>query len=94
MLHDDLLLIVRGNKLTKAQENAAWMTALASRAVQVSCQTPEYAQLPRWLPRAQSRIICSLMTRPVSCCATATKVICWRWRRRWSVCRCCGRTVN
>ena len=49
MLHDDLLLIVRGNKLTKAQENAAWIAALASRAVQVSCQTPEYAQLPRWL---------------------------------------------
>ncbi|MFK3705096.1 DNA polymerase III delta subunit [Raoultella sp. BIGb0138] len=49
MLHDDLLLIVRGNKLTKAQENAAWVTALASRAVQVSCQTPEHAQLPRWL---------------------------------------------
>ncbi|MDR8351488.1 DNA polymerase III subunit delta, partial [Acinetobacter baumannii] len=23
--------------------------ALAQRAVQVSCQTPEYAQLPRWL---------------------------------------------
>ena len=49
LLHDDLLLIVRGNKLTKAQENAAWLTALAQRAVQVSCQTPEYAQLPRWL---------------------------------------------
>ena len=49
MLHDDLLLIVRGNKLTKAQDNAAWIAALASRAVQVSCQTPEYAQLPRWL---------------------------------------------
>jgi DNA polymerase-3 subunit delta len=25
------------------------VTALAQRAVQVSCQTPEYAQLPRWL---------------------------------------------
>ena len=49
LLHDDLLLIVRGNKLTKAQENAVWLTALAQRAVQVSCQTPEYAQLPRWL---------------------------------------------
>ena len=49
LLHDDLLLIVRGNKLTKAQENAAWLTALAQRAVQVSCQTPEYAQLPCWL---------------------------------------------
>ncbi|MEO3989546.1 DNA polymerase III subunit delta [Pseudocitrobacter cyperus] len=49
MLHGDLLLIVRGSKLTKAQENAAWITALASNAVQVSCQTPEQAQLPRWL---------------------------------------------
>ncbi|SNY78437.1 DNA polymerase III subunit delta [Enterobacter sp. CC120223-11] len=49
LLHDDLLLIVRGNKLTKAQENAAWFTAIADRAVQISCQTPEQAQLPRWL---------------------------------------------
>ena len=49
LLHGDLLLIVRGNKLTKSQENAAWIQALANRAVQISCQTPEPAQLPRWL---------------------------------------------
>ena len=49
LLHDDLLLIVRGNKLSKAQENAVWFSALADRAVQVSCQTPEQAQLPRWV---------------------------------------------
>ncbi|MGU3413439.1 DNA polymerase III subunit delta [Enterobacteriaceae bacterium C34A] len=49
LLHDDLLLIVRGNKLTKAQENAAWYTTIADRTVQISCQTPEQAQLPRWL---------------------------------------------
>ncbi|MTH44896.1 DNA polymerase III subunit delta [Intestinirhabdus alba] len=49
LLHDDLLLIVRGNRLSKAQENAGWFTSLASRSVQVSCQTPEQAQLPRWL---------------------------------------------
>lgn len=49
LLHNDLLLIVRGNKLTKAQENAAWYTGLANNAVQVSCQTPEQAQLPRWV---------------------------------------------
>ncbi|WP_336218951.1 DNA polymerase III subunit delta [Citrobacter amalonaticus] len=49
LLHDDLLLIVRGNKLTKAQENAAWVSALADRCVHVSCQTPEQAQLPRWV---------------------------------------------
>ena len=49
LLHDDLLLIVRGNKLSKAQENAARFTALANRSVQVTCQTPEQAQLPRWV---------------------------------------------
>lgn len=49
LLHDDLLLIVRGNKLTKAQENAAWFTALGNRSVLVTCQTPEQAQLPRWV---------------------------------------------
>lgn len=49
LLHDELLLIIRGNKLTKAQENAAWYNALSGRAAQVSCQTPEQAQLPRWL---------------------------------------------
>ncbi|WES69794.1 DNA polymerase III subunit delta [Superficieibacter sp. HKU1] len=49
LLHDDLLLIVRGNKLTKAQENAPWIAALANRSVLVTCQTPEQAQLPRWL---------------------------------------------
>ncbi|VYT75434.1 DNA polymerase III subunit delta [Metakosakonia massiliensis] len=49
LLHDDLLLIVRGNKLTKAQENAAWFTSLNNRSVAVSCQTPEQANLPRWV---------------------------------------------
>nr|WP_159464332.1 DNA polymerase III subunit delta [Scandinavium goeteborgense] len=49
LLHDELLLIIRGNKLTKAQENAVWYNALSGRAAQVSCQTPEQAQLPRWL---------------------------------------------
>lgn len=49
LLHDDLLLIVRGNKLSKAQENSARFTALANRSVQVTCQTPEQAQLPRWV---------------------------------------------
>ncbi|MGP3593942.1 DNA polymerase III subunit delta [Vagococcus sp. WN89Y] len=48
LLHEDIILIVRGNKLTKAQENAAWLTRLSS-AVQVSCQTPEQANLPRWV---------------------------------------------
>lgn len=49
LLHDDLLLMLRGNKLTKAQENSAWFKALSAHAVFVTCQTPEQAQLPRWV---------------------------------------------
>lgn len=49
LLHEDLLLIVRGNKLTKAQENAAWFSALHNRSVTVNCLTPESANLPRWV---------------------------------------------
>lgn len=49
LLHDDILLLVRGNKFTKAQESAAWLSKLAERCVIVTCQTPEQAQLPRWV---------------------------------------------
>jgi DNA polymerase-3 subunit delta len=73
LLHDDLILIVRGNKLTKAQENAAWYTALANRSVSVSCQTPEQANLPVGLPHVRSRTTCNWTTPPISCFAIATK---------------------
>lgn len=49
LLHDDILLILRGPRLTKAQENSAWFKALSSNSASVSCQTPEPAQLPRWV---------------------------------------------
>ncbi|WP_145553395.1 DNA polymerase III subunit delta [Yersinia bercovieri] len=55
LLHPDILLILRANKLTKAQENSAWFKALSTNGVLVSCQTPEQAQLPRWVStRAKS----------------------------------------
>ncbi|CNG21655.1 DNA polymerase III subunit delta [Yersinia frederiksenii] len=55
LLHPDILLILRANKLTKAQENSAWFKALSKNGVFVSCQTPELAQLPRWVgTRAKS----------------------------------------
>ncbi|HEI6850087.1 TPA: DNA polymerase III subunit delta [Yersinia enterocolitica] len=55
LLHPDILLILRANKLTKAQENSAWFKALSPNSVFVSCQTPEQAQLPRWVStRAKS----------------------------------------
>lgn len=48
-LHADILPILCSGKLTKAQENSRWFTALATNGVYVSCQTPEQAQLPRWV---------------------------------------------
>lgn len=55
LLHPDILLILRANKLTKAQENSPWFKALSKNGVFVSCQTPEQAQLPRWVStRAKS----------------------------------------
>lgn len=49
LLHQDILLILRGPRLTKAQENSAWFKALSNNGAMVSCQTPEQAQLPRWV---------------------------------------------
>lgn len=55
LLHEDILLVLRGPRLTKAQENSAWFKALSPNAVLISCQTPEQAQLPRWVAqRAKS----------------------------------------
>ncbi len=49
LLHPDILLLLRGNKLTKAQENSAWFKAVTAHGVIVPCTTPEPAQLPRWI---------------------------------------------
>jgi len=49
LLHSDILLVLHMQKLTKAQENSAWFKALSAQAVLVPCQTPEQAQLPRWV---------------------------------------------
>lgn len=49
LLHPDLLLMLRGNKPTRAQENSAWFKTLSHDGVYVTCMTPEQAQLPRWV---------------------------------------------
>lgn len=50
MLHPDILLLIQGGKPTRAQENSKWFKALSQQnATLVSCQTPELAQLPRWV---------------------------------------------
>lgn len=56
LLHSDILLLIRGNKLTKAQENAAWLAHIADRCVQISCQTPEHNHLPRWLSQRAKQL--------------------------------------
>ncbi|PQQ24354.1 DNA polymerase III subunit delta [Photorhabdus hindustanensis] len=49
LLHPDILLILRGLKLTKAQENSNWFKALGKNGVYVSCQPPEQHRLPQWV---------------------------------------------
>lgn len=94
LLHDDLLLIVRGNKLSKAQENAARFTALANRSVQVTCQTPEQAQLPRWVAARAKQLNLELDD-------AANQVLCYCYEGNllalaghWSVYRYSGQTAN
>ncbi|MGK2946575.1 MAG: DNA polymerase III subunit delta [Candidatus Malihini olakiniferum] len=56
LLHQDILPILRGNKLIKKQENSAWFKALLQNGVIINCMTPERAQLPRWVSqRAKKR---------------------------------------
>ncbi|WP_075180668.1 DNA polymerase III subunit delta [Pantoea sp. 1.19] len=56
LCHHDLLLLLRLPKLTRAQENSGWYKALSEQAALVPCQTPEHAQLPRWvMSRAKSQ---------------------------------------
>ncbi|MDC9580175.1 DNA polymerase III subunit delta [Xenorhabdus sp. PR6a] len=49
LLHADILLILRGHKLTKAQENSPWFKAIGQNGVYVSCLTPEQNRLPQWV---------------------------------------------
>ncbi|NOH97990.1 DNA polymerase III subunit delta [Vibrio sp. 99-70-13A1] len=48
-LHDDIMLIVVGTKLTKAQENAKWFKALSNQGHWVSCLTPDAQRLPQFV---------------------------------------------
>lgn len=48
-LNPDILLIVIGNKLTRAQENTKWFKALHQHGVLVSCNSPDLRQLPQFV---------------------------------------------
>ncbi|PLK59367.1 DNA polymerase III subunit delta [Candidatus Palibaumannia cicadellinicola] len=61
LLHQDLLLILRGKKLTRAQEKSLWFKALSNNnAVLVDCTTPEPAQLPYWVKNRAKNMQLSL----------------------------------
>lgn len=51
LLHEDLLLILRGSKPPRALENTDWFRALIPQAVLLNCVTPEQGQLPRWVTK-------------------------------------------
>ncbi|WED25990.1 DNA polymerase III subunit delta [Vibrio sp. DW001] len=48
-LHPDILLLIVGSKLTKAQENAKWFKTLNQQGVWVSCLSPDIQRLPQFI---------------------------------------------
>lgn len=49
LLHSDIIVVLIGSKLTKAQENAKWFKALANNGCWVSCLTPDIQRLPQFV---------------------------------------------
>jgi DNA polymerase III subunit delta len=48
-LHQDIALIICINKLTKAQENSAWLKVISDQTLWVTCQPLNSESLPNWL---------------------------------------------
>lgn len=48
-LSSDISLLISLAKMTKAQENANWFKALSDNLLVVSCNTPDFEQLPQWI---------------------------------------------
>ncbi|MCZ4295843.1 DNA polymerase III subunit delta [Vibrio sinaloensis] len=49
LLHSDVILVLIGSKLTKAQESAKWFKALAGTGCLVNCLTPDIQRLPQFV---------------------------------------------
>ncbi|WP_194437095.1 DNA polymerase III subunit delta [Vibrio fluminensis] len=49
MLHPDILLVLVGTKLTKAQESAKWFKTLSSQGCWVNCLSPDLQRLPQFV---------------------------------------------
>ncbi|MCG3722488.1 DNA polymerase III subunit delta [Vibrio cincinnatiensis] len=50
-LSPDVLLVIVGNKLTKAQENSAWFKELSTQGCWVNCLTPDLSRLPQFVTK-------------------------------------------
>jgi DNA polymerase III subunit delta len=48
-LNPDIILIVIGQKLTKAQENSKWFKALSELGIWVNCLSPDLKRLPQFV---------------------------------------------
>ena len=49
MLHSDLILVLIGSKLTKAQESAKWFKTLSAPGCWVNCLSPDVQRLPQFV---------------------------------------------
>lgn len=49
LLHPDIILVVIGSKITKAQENTKWFKQLSTTACRVNCLTPDITRLPQFI---------------------------------------------
>lgn len=56
LLNPDVILIISGSKLTKAQESAKWFKALNSNGVWVSCLAPDLQRLPQFVLQRCNRM--------------------------------------
>lgn len=55
-LNEDIILIFAIKKLTKAQENSKWLTAISNKTVYINCHPPDMQYLPAWLNQQAKQI--------------------------------------
>lgn len=55
-VNPDILFIIHGTKLTKAQENSRWFKTLSANATLVNCLTPDLNRLPQFVSQRCARL--------------------------------------
>ncbi|MGF1764786.1 DNA polymerase III subunit delta [Aliivibrio kagoshimensis] len=62
LLHSDIILIIIGPRITKAQENTQWFKQSSKQGLFVPCNTPDNQHLPRFIQQRCSKL--NLMPDP------------------------------